>query len=326
MEKIDIRQICKDAKHIGISGHVRPDGDCVGSVVGMYLYLKKLYPEKDVRMYLQKPSVVFNCLKGIENVIPFQEMEANKEPVHDVFICCDANADRLEENKVLFERAIVKVNIDHHISNAEGCGDINYVKPEASSASELVYELIEKDQLDEDIALALYVGIIHDTGVFRYSCTGPSTLVAASELIKFGFNFPVIIEKTYTEKTIIQQRLLGIALTQCTYSLNDRMVTYVIESDLIQEYNACPKDFDGIVSQLRDTKGVDCALFMHQTGENEFKVSLRTTEAVDAAAITAVFGGGGHARAAGCTVYGTPSDLVAQIENAVKIQLESQHV
>ena len=145
---------CKQAKRIGISGHIRPDGDCVGSCMGLYLYLKKVRPDAHIRVFLEKPADIFRCIRGVEEInSDFGEQEA-----FDVFFCLDTAADRLGGAEEYFHAAAKKINIDHHVSNS-GCGDVNYVIPEASSTSELIYNLIDGEELDGEIAKALYIGI-----------------------------------------------------------------------------------------------------------------------------------------------------------------------
>ena len=201
----------KSAGSIGISGHIRPDGDCIGACMGLYLYLKKLCPDAAIEVFLEQPAEVFSCIKGMEEIHTDFKTEI---PCFDVFFALDASKDRLGEAEKYFDAAKKKINIDHHISNP-GCGDLNYIKPKASSASELVYELIEKKELlDEEIAKALYIGIIHDTGVFQYSNTAPSTLQAAAQLIQYGFDFPALIQETFYEKTYVQNQILGRALLE----------------------------------------------------------------------------------------------------------------
>lgn len=177
---MDIFEVVKDATTIGISGHIRPDGDCVGSVMGLYLYLKKACPRAKVEVMLEKPADVFACIKGIEEIHTDYVSDVER---YDVFFALDGAKDRLGEAEKFFDGAKKKVNIDHHISN-KGCGDVNYIMPKASSTSELIYDVIaDKSLLDTEIAKALYIGIIHDTGVLQYSNTAPSTLKAAAELI-----------------------------------------------------------------------------------------------------------------------------------------------
>ena len=184
----------KGAVTIGISGHIRPDGDCIGAAVGLYLYLKKACPSADVQVMLEKPADVFSCIKGISEI--HTDFKTAVE-CFDVFIAVDTSKERMGEAEKYFDGAKKTINIDHHVSNS-GCGDVNYIVPEASSTSELIYQVMEdKSFVDVEIAKAIYVGIIHDTGVFQYSNTSPSTFKTAAELIAYGFDFSKIIDETF---------------------------------------------------------------------------------------------------------------------------------
>ena len=225
---MNIREICKDAERIGISGHIRPDGDCAGSCLGLSLYLKKLFPEKEVKVFLEKPADIFSCIKGFSEIVVLEEGMPKVEPF-DVYFALDARKDRLGAAEKFFEEAETTVNIDHHVSNAEGCGTYNYVYPEASSTCELVYELVEEEMLDADIAAALYIGIVHDTGVFRYSCTSPKTMQAAAKLIGTGIDFPKLIEETFYEKTYVQNQIMGRALLESMLIMDGRCIVSYID-------------------------------------------------------------------------------------------------
>lgn len=317
---MNILEEVKGAKTIGISGHIRPDGDCVGSVTGLYLYLKKACPDAKVQAMLEKPADIFSCIGGIE------EITVDFVPVtdcFDVYIALDCEKTRLGAAEAFFEKAKKKINIDHHISNAEGCGDVNFVVPTASSTSELVYRVMEdKSLLDAETAKALYIGIIHDTGVFQYSNTSAETLRIAAELISFGFDFSEIIDKTFYEKTYIQNQILGRALLESILFMDGKCVVSMIDKKTMGFYHAAPHDLDGIVSQLRSTKGVECAIFMYQTNTCEYKVSLRSNGKVDVAKVAAFFGGGGHVRAAGITMQGTFHDIVNNLSAQIEKQLK----
>lgn len=311
----------KSAGSIGISGHIRPDGDCIGACMGLYLYLKKLCPDAAIEVFLEQPAEVFSCIKGMEEIHTDFKTEI---PCFDVFFALDASKDRLGEAEKYFDAAKKKINIDHHISNP-GCGDLNYIKPKASSASELVYELIEKKELlDEEIAKALYIGIIHDTGVFQYSNTAPSTLQATAQLIQYGFDFPALIQETFYEKTYVQNQILGRALLESILFMNGQCIVSMVDKKTMNFYQVVPSDLEGIVSQLRNTKGVECAIFMYQIGALEYKVSLRSGGKVDVAKVAAFFGGGGHIRAAGVTMQGTFYDIVNNLSAQIAKQLEGE--
>ena len=240
----------------------------------------------------------------------------------DVYFALDARKDRLGAAEKFFEEAETTVNIDHHVSNAEGCGTYNYVYPEASSTCELVYELVEEEMLDADIAAALYIGIVHDTGVFRYSCTSPKTMQAAAKLIGTGIDFPKLIEETFYEKTYVQNQIMGRALLESMLIMDGRCIVSYIDKKTMDFYQVTSKDFEGIVSQIKLTKGTDCAVFMYEIRTLEYKVSLRSTDKVNVAKVAEMFGGGGHVRAAGCTMNGTFHDVINNLTVHIEEQLE----
>ncbi len=238
-----------------------------------------------------------------------------------MFIALDTVKERMGEAERLFDQAAKTINIDHHISNV-GCGDVNYIDAKSSSTSELVYDVLEEDGLDTEIAKAIYIGIIHDTGVMRYSNTSPKTLEIAAKLISFGFDFSELIEKTFYEKTYVQNLLLGRALLESIQFMEGKCIVSGLVKRTLDFYHADSKDLDGIVSQLNQTAGVECTIFMYQTGVLEYKVSLRSKGKVDVAKIAMFFGGGGHVRAAGCTMNGTFHDVVNNLSLHIEKQLK----
>lgn len=315
---MNIYEEVKNAATIGISGHVRPDGDCIGSAMGLYLYLKKACPMATVQVMLEEPADVFNCLKGIDEIHTDFSTDVD---TFDVFIVVDAEKGRTGEAEKYFDKAKKTINIDHHISNS-GSGDINYIVPDASSSSELVYQVIgDKSMLDAEIAKALYMGIVHDTGVFQYSNTSPETLKIAAKLVAYGFDFSKLIDETFYEKTYVQNQILGRALLESILFMEGKCVVSMVDKKTMNFYQAKPHDLEGIVNQLRNTKGVECAIFMYQTDTLEYKVSLRSNGKVDVAKVAAFFGGGGHVRAAGVTMQGTFHDIVNNLSAQIAQQI-----
>lgn len=316
---MNILEEIKGASTIGIGGHVRPDGDCIGASMGLYLYLTKACPEAKVEVFLEKPADVFSCIGKIDQVHTDFTTEVEQ---FDVFIALDTSKDRLGEAQGYFDHAKKRINVDHHVSNS-GCGDVDHIRPEASSTSELVYEMIQdKSLIDEEIAKALYIGIIHDTGVFQYSNTSPATLKTAAELVSYGFDFPKLIEETFYEKSYVQTQILGRALLESILFMDGKCVVSMVDKKTMKFYQAQPYDLEGIVSQLRNIKEVECAIFMYQLDTLEYKVSLRSGGKVDVAKIASFFGGGGHKRAAGVTMQGTFHDIVNNLSAHIDAQLK----
>lgn len=312
-----LEELLQGAKDVALSGHIRPDGDCVGSVMAVYQYIKKNMPQLEVKVFLETPSSVFGCIYGVEEID--SEMDTLHE--YDAFIALDCTSDRLGNAEPIFERAKKKINIDHHISN-QGCGDINIVEPKASSTCEVVYELMDADKLDMEIAKALYIGMIHDTGVFKYSNTAPKTLRVAAELIAYGFDFTTIIDETFYEKTYLQTLVCGKAVSESVRFMDEKCIFSVVDKEMMDFYGVGPKDLDGVINQLRTIKGIECAIFMYQTGNMEYKVSMRSNHYVNVSQIAAFFGGGGHVRAAGCTMQGTAHDVINNLSAQISLQMQ----
>lgn len=315
---INLLEECKGAKRIGISGHARPDGDCVGAVLGLQMYLRKCLPETEVNAFLEKPAEIFSEIKGYEEIITdFPEQEP-----YDVFFVLDTDAERMGDAEKYFRAAHKTINIDHHLRQT-GSGDVNHLDSTVGSTCELIYDLMEEDKLDRDIAMAIYIGMIHDTGVFQYSNTTPATMEKGAKLIRYGFDFPRLIQETFFQKTYVQAQIMGRTLMESIRLLDGRCIAGVVDQKTMELYNASSQDLDGIVNQLRNIKGVECAVFMYQTGVLEYKVSLRTSEKVNAAEVAAQFGGGGHARAAGCTMAGSYQDCINNLLIPIGKQLDA---
>ena len=312
-----LEELLQGAKDVALSGHIRPDGDCVGSVMSVYQYIKKNMPQVGVRVFLETPSPIFGCIQGIE------EIDSHMDTLHeyDVFIVLDCNVDRLGNAEPVFHRAKKKINIDHHVSNS-GCGNINIIVPDASSTCEVIYGLMDPEKMDVEIAKSLYIGMIHDTGVFKYSNTSPKTLQIAAELIAYGFDFSKIIDETFYEKTYVQTQVMGRAVSESVRFMDGKCIFSVVDKGMMEFYGVGPKDLDGIINQLRIIKGVECAIFMYQTGHMEYKVSLRSNGSVDVSKVAVFFSGGGHVRAAGCTMKGTVHDVINNLSTRIALQIQ----
>lgn len=308
----------RQADTIAVGGHVRPDGDCVGSAMGLYQYVRENFPEKEIHVYLEEIPNTFKFMNGTGEI----RHEIPEDKVYDLFVVLDCgDVGRLGFSAPLYENAKKSFCVDHHISN-QAFADENYIYPDASSTSELVYDLLDYDKISEETAECLYTGMVHDTGVFRYSCTQPSTMRAAASLMEKGIDFTKIITETFDEKSYTQNQILGRALLESILFMDGRCIVSVVTKKVMDFYQVQPKHLDGIVSQLKLTKGVETAIFMYELEPGSFKVSLRSTEAVDVSEVAKYFGGGGHMRAAGCTMNGTMYDVINNLSRRIELQLE----
>ncbi len=305
---IDIVAECSGAKSIGICGHIKPDGDCIGATLALSLYLQKRLPEAEVTVFSDEIAPCFDYVEGIKQ---FNYAFDKEQP--EVFIVVDTTENRTGNGEKYFKNAKKTINIDHHVSNAEGCGMVNYIVPTASSASELIYDLIDLQYMDKEIAEAIYLGIAHDTGIFKYSNTAPKTLRIVADLIEYGFDYPTLLDVTYYEKTYLQNLVLARILLESKLHMDGKVISGFINMKAMAEMGVTGKDFDGVINQLRITKGVDCAIFMYQINAVTYKVSLRSKKIVDVSKVAEHFGGGGHVRAAGFYCKGEPEDILAEI-------------
>lgn len=307
-----------EIKTVAISGHVRPDGDCVGSCLAVYNYLTENYKELDIDVYLESFSDVFNFMTNSDKINSLYD----KDKDYDLFIALDcADKERIGDAVKYFERAKKTICIDHHISN-KGYADINHILPNASSTCEVVYDLMDEDKISLNTAECLYTGIVHDTGVFQYSNTSEKTMNIAGKLISMGIDFPKIVDKTFYEKSYLQNQILGRALLESIMLLDGRVIASAVRKADMEFYGVTANDLDGIVNQLRITKGVECAIFMYETGNHEYKVSMRSNNNLDVSKIASYFGGGGHVKASGCTMSGTMYDVINNLSLHIEKQLK----
>ncbi|MEF9941828.1 MAG: bifunctional oligoribonuclease/PAP phosphatase NrnA [Lachnospiraceae bacterium] len=312
-----LNKVLHQIRTVAIGGHIRPDGDCVGACMGLYQYIQEHYKEIQVDVYLENIPESFHFIEALNEV----HSVIKEDIVYDLFIALDCgDAQRLGFAKPLFEEANHTFCVDHHISNS-GFAEENYIKPDASSTSELVYRLLDSKQITKKIAECLYLGIAHDTGVFQYTCTSPRTMEIAAELMRTGIDASAIINDTYYQKTYRQNQVLGRALLGSFLLMNGQCISSSISKEQMAFYCVTPSDLEGIVSQLRMTEGVEVAIFMYELEAQEYKISLRSNGDIDVSAIAQYFGGGGHKKAAGFTMKGTSHDVTNNLTRQIELQL-----
>ncbi|MCM1102163.1 MAG: bifunctional oligoribonuclease/PAP phosphatase NrnA [Clostridium sp.] len=314
---MNLLQETAGAERIAIGGHVRPDGDCVGACLSVWQYLRAKLPKARVQVFLEQPQEIFRGLTGCDAIVT----DFPEEDPFDIFIALDCNEERLGEAVKYFRQAKKTINIDHHVSNP-GCGDVNLVRPEIGSTCEVLYDLIGEENLDRNLAETLYVGIIHDTGVFQYSNTTPETMEKGARLIGYGFDFPRLIEESFYQRTYVQSQIMGRALMESIRFLDGQCIVSAVTRKMMHFYNVGPKDLDGIVNQLRNIRGIHCAIFMYESDVQEYKISMRSDERVDVSKVAVYFGGGGHVRAAGCTMKGSFHDCINNLSLHIERQLK----
>ena len=307
----------QNAETIAISGHMNPDGDCIGSCLGLYTYIVEQYPEKQVTLLLEPVQEKFSFLKYADQITQKKE---STEP-YDLFFSLDcSDTERLHEFKKYFEEAKYKICVDHHFTN-QGFGDLQFIVPDASSTCEVLFSMFDWEKISLACAQDLYMGIVHDTGVFKHTNTTRKTMETAGALLEKGIHSEDIIDRTFYKKSYVQNQILGRALLESVLFYDGKCIFSSVTKDEMAFYGVTGKELGGIVEQLRLTDGVEVAIFLYESGDGEYKVSMRSKKLIDVSKIAVHFGGGGHIRAAGFTAEGTVYDIV----NGIGAMIEEQY-
>lgn len=295
---------------VAIACHINPDGDALGSMLGLGSFLrrwgKKVWESWGSGEIMIPPQ--YETLPGTADVVHHSEVPEDI----DVFVAIDCgDIRRLEALLDKFGGAKVRLNIDHHASN-DHFGDINIVDPQASSSSELTYLLIRQmgGELEEDEATCLYTGIVTDTGRFQYSNTTPQTLRTAAQLREMGVDHTKVAVDVFESASFDYLHSLGTVLSRAR--LDDGVIwSYLNRDDLGDMSMEEAEDFIDILRSVREGK---VAVILKEMPNRAYRVSLRSRDdSVDVSEIARHFGGGGHRKAAGCTMRGSPEECVAAI-------------
>lgn len=306
------------SKTVAITGHTRPDGDSVGACMGLYNYIVENYPEIQVDVFLEPIAESYKLVKRTDEI----RQPETHPAVYDLLVCLDnSQKDRITKGmEPYFDAAVVTVNVDHHISNT-AFAQVNHVVAEASSASEVLFDLLDPEKIPLSAAEAIYMGIICDSGVFKYSSTSEHTMQIAGRLMSLGVDSGRWIDEVFYERTHVQARLLGQALLNSVCLFEGRCIYTVVTREMFKAFQAGPDDLEGIVEQLRLTKGIEAAILISETEEGTSKFSFRSKRYMDVNKIASLCGGGGHIRAAGCTVQGDWKESLNIFLEAIEGQL-----
>lgn len=309
-------QKIEESKNIIISSHINPDGDAIGSGLGLYLALTKKYPDKSIRFILEdKVPYNYSFLKGAEKIEKFDELK--DEPKADLFIVVDSAVFKRIGKVADLKKDAFLVNIDHHISN-DNYGDLNIVK-NISSASEVVYGVIKDLGIEID-ALAgesLYTGIVTDSGNFQYDSTSMDTFRIAGELLDLGIDRDNIINEVYRSRTLGFIRTLGIALSEMKIDNEKKLVSFLLTKDFMTKNNIQKDETEGIVEKLLEYKDCEVAVFLKEEGNGKIKGSLRSKRDIDVNEVAKAFDGGGHRKAAGFTTTLTEEEIIKIIKEKI---------
>lgn len=313
MLKTKIFEAIEKANSIYISSHMNPDGDNVGSLLGLYLALKNNVDNVKAVIIDEIPDNL-KFLPGLEDAVSDEGLQAP-----DLFIAVDcADIERLGSLSNLFLKANNTIVIDHHSTNTN-FGNINYVDSSSPATCELIYYLLKdsKYSIDKNVATCLYTGISTDTGSFKYDSVKKSTFVAAGDLIEKGISLNSIGVNLYQKMSREKTDLLIKAMQTLKYYFDGKVGVVIITDEMISNCGAKKSDSEGIVEFIRDIDGIEIAVLLKEKSD-EIRLSIRTKEYVNAIEIVSPFGGGGHIRAAGATLKSPVKDRLEDLLHIIE--------
>lgn len=296
-----------------VSSHVAPDGDNIGSSVGLTKYLRNRGKEA---YYVLDDSFPGNLSFIYERfpILRSEEVLPKVEGRDYVLVALDCgDKKRLQIDTSIVDRAKMLINIDHHESNS-GFGDLNHVIKDASSTCEMIYHLIEKmgfEAVDEEVATALYTGLCTDTGSFKYESAGPSAFRAAAKLLELGAKKDQIVRSIYQNDSLAYVKM--VAEVMRAIEVKDGIACAILDRDLLEKYQVDFNDLEELPAKTISIDGVETSVLLKEKEAGVIKVSFRSKEWVNVSEIAAYFGGGGHIRAAGCTIYATMEEAASKV-------------
>jgi phosphoesterase RecJ-like protein len=301
------------ARRVLLVLHVRPDGDSIGSTLAMARALRKMGKSAEVVAPDPiPPNLAF--VPGAESALPAGGTQGTFDTA--LFLDC-ASLDRIGGATADLARAGPVLNVDHHPSNVR-YGAVNYIEPQAAACGEVTHDLIRDlgVALDPEIALGLYVAIVTDTGSFRYQSVTARTHRIAAELLDLGVRPAEVGRRVWDSRTLASVRLEAAALA--TLVQEGELAWMDVTAAMLAASGAAAHETEGLVNDPRSLEGVEVAVLFTDEGRGEVRVSLRSAERVDVSAIAVGFGGGGHARAAGCTLRMSLEEAHAAVLSAVR--------
>ena len=308
-----------DCTTILISVHKNPDGDALGSQLGLMLGLEKI-GKKVYAHNLDPVPEIYHFLPGSDRITSGPIVKGT----YDAFLVLDADPQRTG----LFSGswpARILINIDHHITNPREW-PLTWLDPDATATGEMIYRLMAslRIPIDKNMAVCLYTAIFTDTGSFRYSNTTAESMRIAATLIEAGADPWMVTENVYESYSFRRINLLGKVLSGIEQSRDGRIAWVLVTDELYRETGTSAEDTDNFVNFVRSVKGVEVAILFRQTGPEQYKISLRAKGRVDLSGLATSLGGGGHKNAAGGVLEGAFAVVRDKVLDAVARSLETQ--
>jgi len=305
------RFVSEGERYLVVS-HVDPDGDAIGSTLAVG-HLLRLLGKRAVMVNASPVPAKYRGLPGAEEIARPQDLF--DEPPFERVIAVDvADEDRMGDCRTLIAPDARLLNIDHHRTN-DRFGTHHLINPEAAATAEVLYDWIESMGVkwSKPLAACVYTGLLTDTGGFRYSNTTPAVMKRAARLLECGVDAHRIAEQVLETLTIGQLNLLRRALSTLRLSEDGRIAWMWLTYQDFVDAGAGEGDLDGIVNYARNVDGAEVGILFRQLKGGAVKVSLRSRRRVDVSEVAGCFGGGGHARAAGCTVAGSRDEVERRV-------------
>lgn len=312
----DIKEAVDKAKTAVVFAHENPDGDAIGSSLALYLVLKDM--GKKVDLVIPNFPKTFKFLPYYEEAVVEPSLEK-----YDVGIAVDcADIKRLDGPIEVFLKSDIRVNIDHHTSNGM-FGDLNFVDPVSPACSQIITSILKyyKIEITKDVATCLITGIVTDTGGFKYEGVTSETFEIASEFLDKGVKISSICKNSLSNISKEKFEAKKLTMNRTEFLEGGKIsYTYMTKEDM-ERLNVNRSDLDGIVESGRDVEGVEVSIFLYETDKG-FKASLRSNSYVNVADVCLLFNGGGHVRAAGCTLQYPLEEckerIIAQVKSFLK--------
>lgn len=315
----------RGSERLLIAGHVDPDPDCYGSMLALDWLLERL-GKRSLPISHDPPLPQWDFLPRIERVRLASSPGPWRSERWDALIVVDCGVDRIGDAAPFAPSVGRVINIDHHVTNP-GTGHVNLIRPEAAAAGELVYDLVVAAGLEPDaeVATLLYAAIMADTGSFRFSNTTARAFEVASRLVAAGARPDLIAREIYDTRSWSYVRLLGRVLETLERSDDGKVAWITLTQKMIAEAGARKDESEGFIQFPRMIGGVEVAIIFRELENGQVRVGFRSRERVDVSALAQEFGGGGHERAAGCTVQG-PLELAREriVRRAIEVAGESR--